>query len=310
METRPGSAQPKSADMSDTEMLHFHAALSQAAGQVETVMDALLPQPETRIMEAMRYAALSGGKRMRAFLVMESCTIYRVPEKQAARIASAVEFIHAYSLVHDDLPCMDDDDLRRGKPTVHVKWDEATAVLVGDALQTLAFETLTAPQTAPDANTRLRLIRSLAQASGSMGMVGGQGFDIEAERASAQLSVEDITELQSLKTGQLFRWSAEVGPVVANLDPSPMAEYARALGLAFQVWDDVLDVEGDPAKAGKRLRKDASAGKATFVALLGLAGAKQHANALVDLAIAALDRFGSPAENLRRAARFSINREG
>lgn len=309
MEMQSGLAQSKSAEMSDTEMLHFHAALSQAASQVEAVMDALLPAPESQIIEAMRYATLAGGKRMRAFLVMESCNIYRVPEKQAARVAAAVEFVHAYSLVHDDLPCMDDDELRRGKPTVHVKWDQATAVLAGDALQALAFETLAAPQSAPDPNTRLRLIRSLAQASGAMGMVGGQGFDIAAERNGALLSVDDITELQSLKTGQLFRWSAEVGPVIANLDTSAMAEYARALGLAFQVWDDVLDVEGDPDKAGKRLRKDAAAGKATFVALLGLAGAKQHASALVEAAIAALDRFGSPAENLRRAARFSINRD-
>ncbi len=295
--------------MADTEMLHFHAALAQAAAQVEAVMAALLPAPESQIIEAMRYAALSSGKRMRAFLVMESCAIYRVPEKQAARVAAAVEFIHAYSLVHDDLPCMDNDDLRRGKPTVHVKWDEATAVLVGDALQTLAFETLTAAQSAPDPHARIRLIRSLAKASGAMGMVGGQGFDIAAEHTQAPLNLDEITDLQGLKTGQLFRWSAETGPIMANLDSSAMAEYARALGLAFQVWDDVLDVEGDPAKAGKRLRKDAVAGKATFVSLLGLQGAKQHAAGLVDAAIAALERYGSPAENLRRAARFSINRE-
>lgn len=295
--------------MSDSEISHFQSALSQVAAEVEAVMETLLPAPDSQVIEAMRYASFAGGKRMRAFLVMESCLVYRVPEKQAARLAAAVEFIHTYSLIHDDLPSMDNDDLRRGKPTVHVKWDEATAILAGDALQTLAFETLTAPQSAPDPNTRLRLIKSLAQAVGAMGMVGGQGFDIAAERHSAKLGIEDITELQSLKTGQLFRWSAEVGPVVANLDTTAMAEYARALGLAFQVWDDVLDIEGDPAKAGKRLRKDAEAGKATFVALLGLAGAKNHAAGLVDAAIAALDRFGSPAENLRRAARFSINRE-
>ena len=295
--------------MSDNEIQLFRTALAQVAVDVEAVMETLLPTPESQVIEAMRYAALAGGKRMRAFLVMESCSVYRVPEKQAARLAAAVEFMHTYSLIHDDLPSMDNDDVRRGKPTVHVKWDEATAVLAGDALQTLAFETLTAPQSAPDPNTRLRLIKSLAQAVGAMGMVGGQGFDIAAERHGAILGIEDITELQSLKTGQLFRWSAEVGPVVANLDTSAMSEYARALGLAFQVWDDVLDIEGDPAKAGKRLRKDAVAGKATFVALLGLAGAKNHAAGLVDAAIAALDRFGSPAENLRRAARFSINRE-
>ncbi len=305
----PEHVPSKSAKMTDRETQIFLASLSQAASDVELVMDALLPAAESQIIEAMRYAALSGGKRMRAFLVIESCAIYRVPDKQATRVAAAVEFIHAYSLVHDDLPSMDNDDLRRGKPTVHVKWDEATAVLAGDALQTLAFETLTAPQSAPDPNTRLRLIRSLAQAAGATGMVGGQGFDIAAERSRAQLGVDDITELQGLKTGQLFRWSAEAGPVMANLDASAMAEYARALGLAFQVWDDVLDVEGDPAKTGKRLRKDATAGKATFVALLGLAGAKQHAAGLVDAAISALDRFGSPAENLRRAARFSINRD-
>ncbi len=305
----PGHGQSKSADMSDSEKHLFQTALSRVAAEVEAVMETLLPPPESQVIEAMRYAALAGGKRMRAFLVMESCLVYRVPEKQAARLAATVEFIHTYSLIHDDLPSMDNDDLRRGKPTVHVKWDEATAVLAGDALQTLAFETLTAPQSALDPNTRLRLIKSLAQAVGAMGMVGGQGFDIAAERHGAILGIEDITELQSLKTGQLFRWSAEAGPVVANLDTTAMAEYARALGLAFQVWDDVLDIEGDPAKAGKRLRKDTAAGKATFVALLGLSGAKKHAAGLVDAAIAALDRFGSPAENLRRAARFSINRE-
>lgn len=295
--------------MSDQGLLEFQSALSQAAQLVENAMDSLLPPPESQVIEAMRYAALSGGKRMRGFLVTESCRIYHVPEKQAARVAAAVEFIHAYSLIHDDLPCMDDDDLRRGQPTVHRRWDEATAVLAGDALQSLAFETLTGPQSAPDPNIRLRLIRSLAQASGALGMVGGQGFDIAAEK-SAPLGMEAITDLQWLKTGLLFRWSAEAGPVMAGLDSSGMAEYAAALGLAFQVWDDVLDVEGDPARTGKRLRKDQSAGKATFVSLLGLAGAKARAADLAATAIAALDRFGSPAQNLREAARFAISRQG
>ncbi len=303
------SGPSKSVDMSNSDLSGFQGVLTQAGSVVEGVMDALLPQSESQVIEAMRYAALAGGKRMRAFLAIESCRIYRVPEKQALRIAAAVEFIHAYSLIHDDLPCMDDDDLRRGKPTVHIKWDEATAVLAGDALQSLAFETLTAAQTAPDPHARIRLIRSLAQASGAMGMVGGQGFDIAAERSKVVLGVDEIADLQALKTGQLFRWSAEAGPVIANLDSTAMTEYAGALGLAFQVWDDVLDVEGDPAKAGKRLRKDARAGKATFVSLLGLQGAKRHAVTLVDAAISALERYGLPAENLRNAARFSINRE-
>jgi farnesyl diphosphate synthase len=295
--------------MTDIESIQFLAALSQAASQVESAMDALLPPPESTLIEAMRYAALSGGKRLRAFLVMESCALYRVPEKQAIRVAAAVEFIHAYSLVHDDLPAMDDDPMRRGLPTLHVKWDEATAILAGDALQALAYETLSSQLSVPDPNTRLRLIRTLAQAAGAMGMVGGQAFDIAAERAGAPLGVVEITDLQSLKTGQLFRWSAEAGPVMAGMDAASMTEYASALGLAFQVWDDVLDVEGDPAKAGKALRKDAGAGKATFVSLLGLQGAKAHAAALVEAAIASLDRYGSAALYLREAARFAIDRE-
>jgi farnesyl diphosphate synthase len=287
----------------------FLETLAASARKVEAAMDSILPAPDSAVIEAMRYAALSGGKRIRAFLVMESCSIYRVPEKQAARVAAAVEFMHAYSLIHDDLPAMDNDDLRRGLPTVHVKWDEATAILAGDGLQALAFETLTASQTAPDPHARLRLIRSLATASGAMGMVGGQGFDIAAEKARVQLSLDEIADLQSLKTGRLFRWAAETGPVMANLDSTQMAEYASFLGLAFQVWDDVLDVTGDPAKTGKKLGKDQRAGKATFVSLLGLEGAKAQARALADSAILALDRYGSPAENLRQAARFCVARE-
>ncbi|MEO1313237.1 MAG: polyprenyl synthetase family protein, partial [Pseudomonadota bacterium] len=190
--------------MDATRALTFEAALSQAATAVEDILHSLLPKPDTTVTEAMHYATLSGGKRLRAFLVVETATLFRVPLPHALRAAAAVECIHAYSLVHDDLPAMDDDDLRRGKPTVHKKWDDAIAILAGDALQTLAFEILAAPQTAPDPNVRIRLITRLAQAAGAQGMVGGQALDIAAESASAPLTLDQITDLQSLKTGALI----------------------------------------------------------------------------------------------------------
>ncbi|PKP84244.1 MAG: farnesyl-diphosphate synthase, partial [Alphaproteobacteria bacterium HGW-Alphaproteobacteria-2] len=209
-----------------------------------------------------------------AFLVVEGARLHGVDAAGALRAGAAVECLHAYSLVHDDLPCMDDDDLRRGQPTVHVKWDEATAVLAGDGLQTLAFELLADPATAPDPARRVALLAGLAAASGVRGMVGGQAADIAAERATVPLTLDEITALQAGKTGALIRFSGEAGPLMAGADPGPMRAYATALGIAFQIADDILDVEGDAGKAGKRLRKDAAAGKATFVSLLGLAGAR------------------------------------
>ena len=255
----------------------------------------------------MRYA-VQGGKRLRAFLVLESAAMLGVPPEQAASAAAAVEALHAYSLVHDDLPCMDDDNLRRGQPTVHVKWDEATAVLAGDALQTLAFELLTDPALG-SAERRVALVASLARASGAEGMVLGQALDIAAETAATPLTLAQITRLQAGKTGALIRWSAEAGAVIAGQDPGPLGRYATALGLAFQIADDILDIEGDADKAGKRLRKDAGAGKATFVSLLGMDGAKARARALVAEAEAALLPYGARAKTLVAAAEFVIARE-
>ena len=260
-----------------------------------------------RVAEGMRYAT-AGGKRLRGFLVLEAARLTGGSARGAMQAACAVECIHAYSLVHDDLPCMDDDDLRRGLPTVHRKWDEATAVLVGDALQSFAFELLADPATG-DADQRADLVLTLARASGPQGMVLGQAQDIAAETADRPLTLDQITELQANKTGALLEWPVVAGAILGRADPSPLRRYARAVGLAFQIADDILDVEGDAEKAGKALRKDAEAGKATFVSLLGLDGAKARARALIDEAIDALDAFGPDAETLRDLARFVIARD-
>lgn len=288
--------------------MSFPAVLARDAGLVQTRLDrALAALSDQPVIHAMRYA-VQGGKRLRGFLVLESARMLGVSEDRAVSAAAAVEALHAYSLVHDDMPCMDDDDLRRGQPTVHVKWDEATAVLAGDALQTLAFELMCDPALGP-AENRVALVAGLAKASGAEGMVLGQALDIAAETAAAPLTLAQITELQAGKTGALIRFSAEAGAIIAGADPAPLRAYATALGLAFQIWDDVLDVEGDAEKAGKRLQKDADAGKATFVSLLGLDGAKSRARALVDDAETALRPYGAGAANLIAAARFVISRE-
>jgi farnesyl diphosphate synthase len=287
----------------------FTARLAARGAQVQACLDAeLAPYGSLPVVEGMRYAT-NGGKRLRGFLVIESAALFGVPEPRAIRAAAAIEALHAYSLVHDDLPCMDDDDLRRGQPTVHRKWDEATAVLVGDALQTLAFDLLADAATHPDPAVRVQLIATLAAASGAKGMVLGQAQDIAAETAATPLTLDQITDLQANKTGALIRWSAEAGAILAGEDPLPLRRYATALGLAFQIADDILDVEGDAAKAGKRLQKDAQAGKATFVSLLGLPEAKARAAALAAEAEAALAPYGTKAETLRAAARFVISRD-
>ncbi len=292
----------------DAETLEFHAVLSDAATRAEAALDGFLPPGDTTLGAAMRHAALVGGKRLRAFLALEAAALFRVPAAQALRTAAAVECVHAYSLVHDDLPCMDDDDLRRGQPTVHVKWDEATAVLAGDALQTLAFEILAAPQSGIEPRAQLRLVQRLAQAAGAMGMAGGQALDIAAETAAAPLDLVAVGDLQALKTGALFVWAAESGAILARQDVEPLRRYAAALGRAFQIGDDLIDVEGDPEAAGKRLRKDEGRGKATFVSLLGVDGARQQARDLVDEACDSLSPYGSAARNLRLAARFALVR--
>ncbi len=277
-------------------------------------MAGLLPDgdgPETRLFDAMRYSALDGGKRLRPFLVMQGAGLFDVEAAQAERAAAAIEFVHCYSLVHDDLPAMDDDDLRRGKPTCHVAFDEATAILAGDALQTLAFEVLAAPATHPDAEVRCALVGALASAAGGEGMVGGQMFDLQAESEGTGYGLDQITRLQALKTGRLFAFSCQAGAILGQADaPSRAAldAYARDLGLAFQIADDILDATGTEAEVGKKVGKDADAGKATFISLLGLDGARERALALAAQAAEHLDLFGHKADLLKDVARFVVNR--
>ncbi|WP_394152237.1 polyprenyl synthetase family protein [Loktanella salsilacus] len=267
---------------------------------------ALTPVPDVPLRDAMLYA-VRGGKGLRAFFVMESARLYDVGDR-AGHAAAAIEALHAYSLVHDDLPAMDDDDLRRGQPTVHRKWDEATAILVGDALQALAFEMVCAPGPGiPDA-ARAELALTLARAAGAGGMVLGQALDIAAETGPA-LTLDQITALQSGKTGALMTWACCAGPRIAQADIAPLKAYGDALGLAFQIADDILDETGSMDAVGKAVGKDAAAGKATFVSLLGLDGARQRASDLVDTACDALGSFGSRADALKDAARFVIARD-
>lgn len=286
----------------------FGERLQQVQDAVETAMQAaILRLPEGALRDGMAYAA-QGGKRLRAFLVLESAAIHGLSDAVAMPAALAVEALHAYSLVHDDMPCMDDDDLRRGLPTVHKKWDEATAVLVGDALQTLAFELCTDPVLGT-AENRVALVAALAQASGAEGMVYGQALDIAAETAAVPLTLEQIIRLQAGKTGALISFAAQAGAILAGADRAPLTAYATALGLAFQIADDILDVEGSEETAGKRLGKDAEAHKATFVSLLGLEGAKARAAELVAEAEAALAPYGEAAATLRACARYVIARD-
>lgn len=281
-------------------------AMAEARERVDTIMTLRLGKETLPVALAMRYA-VTGGKCLRGFLVMESARLHGIEHISASHAAAAIECIHAYSLVHDDLPCMDDDDLRRGQPTVHRKWDEATAVLAGDGLQALAYDLLGEAYCTQKA--QLRLVALLAIASGIRGMVGGQAMDIAAETAAVPLTLPKITQLQAGKTGALITWAATAGAVMAEADTRPLQAYGDALGLAFQIADDVLDVEGDAGKAGKRVNKDAAAGKATFVSLLGLDGAKARARALVDEACAALEPYGDAAGHLKAAAHFAITRE-
>ncbi len=286
----------------------FQENLTSAADRIQQHFDTVLAAfGDDPVIDGMVYAT-SGGKRLRGFLVLESARLHDVGSDSAIWPATAIEALHAYSLVHDDLPCMDDDDLRRGKPTVHVKWNEGTAVLVGDALHTLAFELVT-DHRCGNSEVRAELALTLAQASGAKGMVLGQALDIAAEAAPKALTLDQITRLQAGKTGALFEWAACAGAVMAGADPEPLRRYAGALGLAFQIADDILDVEGCASKAGKRVQKDEVAGKATFVSHLGLEGAKARARNLVETACAALDGYGSNSDLLREAARFTVSRD-
>ena len=287
------------------------ARMTQVRDRVAAAIDAALDaQPAGELTDAMRYAA-SGGKRIRAFLVMESARLHGVDDAAALPVAVAAELLHAYSLIHDDLPAIDDDDLRRGQPTCHVRFSEATAILAGDALQSLAFERLADPAIG-SAEARIDLVRRFAQAVGAQGMVWGQMQDIAAETATSPLNLDQIVALQQGKTGALIGFAATAGAVIAGADPAPLGNYARNLGLAFQIADDILDVTGTQETTGKRVGKDAAAGKATFLSLLGLDRARAEAQAMVDRAEAVLDVHpGAPqaAENLRQLARFVIHRQ-
>jgi len=286
----------------------FAQALASAAQKISANFDTVLGDLDDLVVtRAMRYAT-NGGKRLRGFLVLESARLHGIDPARAIWPATAIEALHSYSLVHDDLPCMDDDALRRGQPTLHVKWDEATAVLTGDALQALAFELVTHPECGSDA-VRADLTLSLARAAGARGMVLGQARDIAAETADRPLTLAEVTLLQEGKTGALIEWSASAGARLAGDDPGPLRRYAQGLGLAYQIADDILDVTGNAAKAGKRLQKDSDAGKATFVSLLGLDGARTRAVELVDQACSALSPYGPQADTLRETARFVISRD-
>jgi len=291
----------------------FPAALAQIKRDVDALFEALLASPpdgRATLYEAMRYAAIGGGKRLRPLLVLAACGLYHVDQQRALRVGLAVECIHAYSLIHDDLPCMDDDDLRHGKPSLHRAYDESTAILAGDSLHALAFEVLADDQTHEDPFVRIELIQELARAAGPGGMAGGQMMDLLAEKASLDLAA--VTRLQQLKTGALITFCLEAGAIMGRVPPegrSRLRGYARDVGLAFQIIDDLLDAEGEEAKTGKRVNKDKAAGKETFVSLLGADRARQQANLLVDQAVEFLQSFGHEADLLRAIARFAVERD-
>ncbi len=287
--------------------------LERIAREIDAAFDVMLPLPtdaRRKLIEAMRYAAIGGGKRVRPLLLTATAAMYGVDRNAAIRASIAIESIHVYSLIHDDLPCMDDDALRRGKPTVHIQFDEATAVLAGDALHAFAFEALADPATSEDPFVRVELIRTLGAASGFNGMAGGQMMDLEAEHSEFDLST--VTRLQQLKTGALLAASVEMGAILGHVPPegrTHLRGYARDIGLAFQIADDLIDHEGDAALAGKAVGKDAAAGKETFVSLLGADRAREQARMLVDQAVSHLSQHGNEADLLRALARYIIERD-
>jgi farnesyl diphosphate synthase len=293
-------------------VLGFTAALAENAREVDAILDSLLPprdDPEARLMEAIRYSTLSGGKRIRPFLVVSSAGLFGVSKPFALRVAAAVEMVHCYSLIHDDLPAMDNDDLRRGMPTCHVKFDEATAILAGDALLTRAFEVIADAATHSDPRVRSDLVVELARAAGIDGMVGGQMLDLLAEHKG--LGVEEVTRLQRMKTGALIAFSCEAGAILGKASDTArhaLRAYAHDLGLAFQIVDDLLDVEGDALEVGKTTKKDEKAGKATFVSLLGAERARGQSDILAQQAVEHLASFSESAEPLRALAWFVVNR--
>ena len=288
-------------------------ALEDIGRDIDTLFDrALTPPPDSRarLFHAMRHAAIGGGKRLRPLLVCASAQLFAVDRQCALRAGAAVEAIHVYSLIHDDLPCMDDDDMRRGKPTVHKAFDEATAVLAGDALHAMAFELLSDPETHPDPFVRIELCAELARAAGPSGMAGGQMMDLAA--AESEFDLATVTRLQQMKTGALIAYCLEAGAILGRVPHEgrgPLRGYARDIGLAFQIVDDLIDVEGDAETAGKAVGKDAEAGKETFVSLMGAARAREQAHLLVEQAIGTLSGHGREADLLRAIARYVLERQ-
>lgn len=314
MANRPASKLLMAAEPPVTTVsLGLPVAMDRIADAMDRQFDLLLPipdDPRRRLFEAMRHATIGGGKRLRPLLVMASCGLFHVDADAAMRVATAIECIHVYSLVHDDLPAMDNDDMRRGRATVHKAFDEATAILAGDSLHALAFELLADEATHSDPFVRSELVLELARASGPDGMAGGQMMDLEAERMVYDL--QTVTRLQQLKTGALIGFCLEAGAIMGRLPPegrAPLRGYARDIGLAFQIADDILDIEGSEAVAGKALGKDAGKGKATFLSVLGTERARMQARALVDQAIAHLGHYGNEADLLRDIARYTIERD-
>jgi farnesyl diphosphate synthase len=290
----------------------FHDSLTTFAAEFNLLLGGLLPLPdgpERRVIEAMRYAALDGGKRLRPFLVSAAANVFEIEKSRSWRAAAAVEFVHCYSLVHDDIPAMDDDDLRRGRPTCHKAFDEATAILAGDGLLTEAFAVLADGATHPDGAVRAHLVQALAAAAGGQGMVGGQMIDLLASKTV--FSAAEVEHLQALKTGALLAVSCRFGPILGQAGADAEAAFhtfGLRLGAAFQIADDLLDLEANETEIGKATGKDADAGKATFVSLHGPEHARNQAKSLVDQAVASLDGFGAVANPLRDAARFAIQR--
>ena len=289
------------------------AAMKDVAAAVDRQFDLLLTVPDdprANLYKAMRHAAIGGGKRLRPLLTFATADLFGVDRGCTAHVATAIEAIHVYSLVHDDLPAMDDDDMRRGKPTVHKVYGESTAILAGDCLHALAFEWLAEPDAHADPFVRVELIACLAAASGPSGMAGGQMMDLEAEKTTFDLAT--VTRLQAMKTGALIACAVEAGAILGRIPPegrTGLRGYARDIGLAFQIADDILDVEGDEQLAGKALRKDEAAGKETFLSLLGLPRAREQASMLVDQAIDHLRGYGSEADILRSVARYVTERD-
>ena len=292
----------------------LQSALSETAEFVDDALGLIMPTTmgsEARVVDAMRYAAMGGGKRLRAFLALQTGHLFGVDRRAMGRVAAAIECIHAYSLVHDDLPAMDNDSVRRGKPTVHKAFDEATAILAGDALLTLAFGVLAAADTHPDPHVRCDLVGKLALAAGAHGMVGGQMMDMSAP--GRQLDIGEVTRLQRLKTGALFAFSCDAGATMGQASPQnhqAINGYAHDLGLAFQIADDLLDETGEQASTGKAVAKDEKAGKATFVTILGIERAREQAQRLAAQAVQHLDLFDEKADLLRDLADFVVARRG